>query len=35
MEEKVAHKDVGAVGAWSPAISGTVWTVEDAATLRR
>jgi hypothetical protein len=35
MEKKCseAHKDVGAVGAWSPAISGTVWTVEDAATL--
>ena len=28
------YKDIGAVGAWSPAVGGTVWAVEDAATLR-
>ena len=34
MEGRVAYKDVGAVGAWSPSVGGTVWAVENAATLK-
>jgi hypothetical protein len=34
MKGWVAYKDVGAVGAWSPSVGGTIWTVENAATLK-